>query len=463
MKKTLGLMVAVALVGCGDLEVPDFNNPSTDALEKNPTKSLVQAASTGIIIGSRVGIASTNGYVSQLGILGRESYVFDIADPRYIQELLETDGLDATSGAYGGNFWANPYRNIKNARSVVTALDNPSLTGFDDAEKDAIRGFANTMSALDYLHIINTRDSVGAVDAHGQRDAKGLFPMVSKAEMFERIVQLLDEAHTQLGQASATFPFPLSNGFAGFDTPDTFRTFNRALRARVAAYMQDWDGVLAALNDPNGSFLDDALTADNAADKLATGVYYTYSTGSGDALNLLNAPSIFVHPSIINDAEHNTELPGQPIDARVTAATEGGKTGTIRGLASTYGFTKYEGNGTASLPIIRNEELILLRAEAKIGKADYAGAEADINLIRSFSGKLVPLAPGTLNAGNAVDQLLKQRRYSLLFEGGHSWIDARRYGKLASLPLDAGDAPHFRNDHYPIPAAEVDARNNAAN
>ena len=48
-------------------------------------------------------------------------------------------------------------------------------------------------------------------------------------------------------------------------------------------------------------------------------------------------------------------------------------------------------------------------------------------------------------------------RYSLLFEGGHRWIDLRRYGRLDELPLDLPS--HQVNAIYPIPVDETAARN----
>ncbi|NIM60897.1 MAG: RagB/SusD family nutrient uptake outer membrane protein, partial [Acidobacteria bacterium] len=83
------------------------------------------------------------------------------------------------------------------------------------------------------------------------------------------------------------------------------------------------------------------------------------------------------------------------------------------------------------IPIIRNEELILLRAEINIGMNLISDAADDINFIRVNSGGLDPRT--NLDATNILDELLKQRRYSLLFEGGHRWIDMRRYGRLDDL------------------------------
>ena len=54
------------------------------------------------------------------------------------------------------------------------------------------------------------------------------------------------------------------------------------------------------------------------------------------------------------------------------------------------------------------------------------------------------------------NEILYNRRYSLMFEGGHRWIDTRRLGRIMDLPLDKTD--HRRNLRYPIPQGECDAR-----
>ncbi len=105
--------------------------------------------------------------------------------------------------------------------------------------------------------------------------------------------------------------------------------------------------------------------------------------------------------------------------------------------------------------IIRNEELILLRAEANIGLTNLATAVTDIDFIRANAGGLDPYA-GVVDQASLLDELLYNKRYSLLFEGGHRWIDLRRYGKLNELPRDL--PTHTVFDRYPFPIAECDAR-----
>jgi hypothetical protein len=449
MKKTIAMALCAAslsLGACG-LEVSDLNNPSINELLEDPTPSGVKAASTGLLIGSRAGKSAQNGYVAHLGILGRESYTFDAADPRFVTEMLSGASLDPGSPAFGGNFWAGPYANIRNANTVLAALDK--VTGLTDPEKEAIRGFAKTMQALDFLTIVSTRDTNG-----GPIDVAGPFttlaPIESKEKMLEHVSKLLDEGKGHLDAASESFPFPLSGGFSNFNKPATFKQFNRALKARSETYRKNWNEVLTALGE---SFLDPAKPLSLAAS-------YSYGSGSGDTTNGLTSPNLFAHPAIITDAEvkpgcvEDAADPFKCLDNRVKAKIKEVNSRTYQGLTSKYQFTLY--TSTAPVPIIRNEELLLLRAEANINlgtPAALTAAQDDINLVRAQAGGLPPVE---LVGENAVDVLLKERRYSLLFEGGHRWIDMRRYNQLSRLPKD--QPTHTVHDKFPIPVTETDAR-----
>jgi hypothetical protein len=125
------------------------------------------------------------------------------------------------------------------------------------------------------------------------------------------------------------------------------------------------------------------------------------------------------------------------------------------GAPSSLGFQIYPAI-TTSIPIIRNEELMLLRAEILLATGDKAGALAMINNIRVNSGGL---APSTLTASSPdadiVTEILVQKRYSLLLEG-HRWVDMRRYGRLNQLPLDltSGVNAHFVARVQPLPQGE---------
>jgi starch-binding outer membrane protein, SusD/RagB family len=114
-------------------------------------------------------------------------------------------------------------------------------------------------------------------------------------------------------------------------------------------------------------------------------------------------------------------------------------------------------NLAAPIPWIHNEELLLLRAEIRWHTNDRQGAIDDINLVRLHAGGLGPanLTPASPTA-DFVTELLYNRTYSLLWTQGTRWVDARRYGRTASLPIDRPGDIIYPN--MIIPAAECDAR-----
>jgi hypothetical protein len=442
----LRLAAAFTIAGCGELTVPDYNNPSIEALQGNPTPTTIAQAAQGMLIGSRTYMGAQNGYVSLLGIIGRESYNFDPADPRFITEML-IGPLDGGSPAFGANLYAFFYRNIRLGNTLLAAVDQ--VSGLTDAQKEGVRGFVKTIQAHDFLMLLNTRDDLGLPIDVGIDPTGPPAPIVPKAQVFARIVQLLDEGRTHLQAASASFPFALGPGFAGFDTPTTFLTFNRAFKARVDVYMGNY---AAAITSLSGSFV-------NTAASLDLGAYHPFSTQSGDIDNQIfdpNARAILAHPSIITDAQLRADGSRDLRTAKVTTLAE---PRTVQGVTSDLRFTIYN-SSEDPVPIIRNEELILLRAEARYNTADVPGALSDINFIRQTSGGLPPLTLADIATPAAfLDELLYNRRYSLLFEGGHRWIDARRYGLLGTLPKAL--PTHNVHARFPFPEGECLARDPA--
>jgi hypothetical protein len=446
----IGLLVSFN--GCDSLTSPNSNFGDLDELTTNPDRASLATAAQGLIVGYRAYFLGPNDIVSGLGILGRESYNHDVADPRFESEMLGGD-LQPSSPAFGGNFWSEPYLDIKLGQILLDGVDQVDETEVSAGEKEALRGFAKTMQALEFLTLVITRDDNCGCAITFPEDPRTPAPEATKSQVFDHIVQLLDDAKVDL-QGGTSFPFRFSTGFSGFDTPATFLQFNRAVRARVAVYLSEWDDALQALSE---SFLD-------TSGDLDLGVYHTFSTGSGDRTNELFQPSgdpnLRAHPSIAIDAEMQSD--GVTPDDRLLRKTRTITTRAYSGLCSpqsqfpdcTVGFDIYN-SSTAPIPIIRNEELILLRAEANIGKNQLGLAETDINLIRGQSGSLPAVT--LTSASQALDQLLYEKRYSLLFEGGHRWIDMRRYGKLSELPLDLPS--HQVNEMYPIPVGETAARN----
>ena len=452
IRRIASAVAAAALVaGCSSdrLVIPSFNDPAVGPADR----PLLQNLASGLLTEQRGGMA---GLVSNVGIFGRESYNYTGSEPRNTSFFLSVFPLD-NSGFTNGQ-WDPRWRNIRNALNLITTADGAAF--LTDAEKNAVRGYANTMRALDLFYVIATRDTLGAPTAVDV-EANSPQPFVSRDSVYRFISATLDQAATQLAAGGTAFPFNLHTGFAGFTTPATFRQFNRALAARVLVYRGTlgcgapcYTQALAALGE---SFLNAAPAAD-----LRRGVYHVYSTASGDALNGLNNqvnPDILAHPSFRPDAQARPD--GSP-DLRFTTklrtlSPARNAPGTGLGIPTDLAFTLYP-DQTTPLPIIRNEELILLRAEANIGLNNLTAALPDINYTRVNAGGLAPLT-SLGSATDAVTTLLYERRYSLMLEG-HRWFDARRYGRITSLPLDL--PTHFRVTVMPVPQAECVFRSTLA-
>jgi hypothetical protein len=122
-------------------------------------------------------------------------------------------------------------------------------------------------------------------------------------------------------------------------------------------------------------------------------------------------------------------------------------------ISAEYRFL-FPATNTSPSPIIRNEEVMLLRAEANWALGNVSVALQDVNNIRVVSGGLPTLA--SLPSGGAgLDIIMYEKRFSVMWEGSR-WVDMRRWGRLGQLPLDR--AGQFVAKVMPIPQSECDAR-----
>lgn len=443
-ERAILLPAAMALLaglgGCKEVTVPNYNAPSTDQLLTSPTAATVNTTVAGLLVGIR---GSVGTWATGLGVLGREVLNLDGAEPRnvnaYLIGPLEPGGFGVDQG------WTATYRNLRTAVTLLDALEK--VPDYTPAQKAAVRGFVKTVMAQDYVNLLRVRDTFGIVlDVNPDPTVLGDF--VTREEGYARAAALFDEGKADLAAAGATFPFKLTSGFAGFDTPATFLRVNRGLKARMDVYRGRWDDALASLGE---SFINTASTTPAA---LAAGVYHVYSTSSGDATNPLydaGPRALVAVPDFLTDAQRR---PDGSIDLRASSKAQVMPTSlSTQGVSSNVRITAYASN-VAPVPWIKNEELILLRAEAYNGLGNRAAAIADLNFVRVNSGGLAPLPANY--AGSLVDEILYNRRYSLFDEYGHRWVDMRRYGRLDQLPKALPSHRIF--PLVPIPVDECNQR-----
>ncbi len=436
--------MAVSQYGCPNRDFPDPNAPS-------PATLTLQSFATGL----ESQIRAIGTYLIGSGSVGREMIHFGQDDPRFRSEYVQGQP-DAGGGFVSGT--PNPrYRAIAQARLLIDQV--ATLPESQAAQAAAARGFANTIIAYQLLIIHNWQYDNG-LKLVASADPDGA-PIVPRQQALAEIARQLDDANAQLSQAgNVALPFRLSPGFRGFDSAQTFRQFNRGLRARVAAYQGDYATCLTALGQ---SFISNTPTAAN----MQRGVFHSYADAPNDQTNPLfqvvsaPLPNLWAHPSFFRDnTDTTTDTRLAKIFRREARTVEGLTASATLNVAAT---------NSSPLPIMRNEELLLLRAEANILGAtqNLANAEADLNIVRQAAG-VAPYPTGSTTAANALDRLIYERRYSLFMEG-HRWVDMRRYptragspnpnnlpGRLNELPIDR---PQDRIVvSFPIPLPEIPQR-----
>ena len=405
----------------------NLNNATVEDFLKNATQSELNNLVSGTESGMRNFLTL---YLDDVGTIGREGYHFATSEPRYVTDLLGADSATlSNSNFYITNPWAARYRVVKNCNILIQAATNSTF--ITDAQKRGYTGFARTIKAYQLLMNLNLTDSNGIrIDV---TDPDHLGPFVNYNDGLTAIASLLDSAKSDLSNAYVGFPLA---GFTGLDDAAGLTKVNRALAARVSIYQQNWQGALTALNE---SFF--GLNQD-----FKLGAYHVFGTGSGDQLNTMFIPQNqsgevrVAHPSYAADIE--------ALDDRINKATLRTSTASIpTGLSSNRDVWVYT-SSTAPLPIIRNEELILIYAEANIQLNNLDEGTKAINVIRNSHhlGNTQAVTKDEL-----ITEMLKQRRYSLFFEG-HRWIDMRRYNLLNTLPIDRPDDDVWTE--FPLPVTE---------
>ena len=456
------LLAAATLVGCS-LDLTNPNNPTLAGALTNP-----RAATSRMIVGVVATYRDNRAaQIRALGSFGRETYYMFITDGRFItgpyRDWKQNNSFEA------GTQWGARYGNYRNAYAAMKIVNSTSaLTG---PEKAGALGVLQTFIALDMLHVIEARGAIGAV-VDMTDDVNAVLPFVSQDSVYKWITALLDDAKGNLDTAGTSFYFPMQSGFTGARTPAGFAQFNRAIKARVEVKRGSL-GCGAACYTTALTALGSTWIANLDSTNRDDGVYVVFSTASGDILNGASFggdKNYYVHPSIdsiagvAQDDRYRRKVALSTSDCGTnytSPQTEVSVTATHR--ACTYF------SNVAPIPIIRNEELVLLRAEAEWFTGSTAAALTDLAAVRAGSGAtrggtaVVKFATPTTD-DEFEEELLLQRTLSL-YQEAQRFPDYRRFGKLAELGTLAQDvAQGFTVAPYSVlPSQECDARARVGN
>ena len=471
VKRALRATISVTVLLAGACSVDSLTVPNKNAPNLGGTQNSRAAVNLAVLGIMSLARNNEQGFLGNSAAYGREYWLMQ---PQFGGTISgpARDWKIASLG--GGAMWGGYFRNLRNVAVAKQVLDT-STASMSSAEKSAARGVIYTMEALEQLHLILGRDTVGTV-TRVTGTPTDIRPFVSRDSGYKFVTAILDSGLAALSAGGSAFPFTLPGGFigtpgggyspgaVGFDasTPAGFAKFNRALKARVEVYRASigcgapcYQAALTAL----GASFFTGVNGFTRANR-GLGVYHVYSAATNDVTNgyiPANGQFNYLNTSI-------KTIPGVTADLRYLEKVQpAALVGAVEGFTSDIEPTIYA-SFSAPSPIIRNEELILKYAEAQYFAGSQAEALAAINAVRTISGGLAARGPFA-DANDFKTELLAQIRLSLLFEG-HRWVDTRRLlgnvllqGIRFLYPAGVNEPSAYSvATSLPVPSAECDAR-----
>jgi hypothetical protein len=483
-RSALAAVVGLVLcAGCEQATVPNYASPNPDVATQQGFQTLV----TGLFGGARIDLFSI---VTEFAAFARDAGNFTNAEPRYITQLLG-DGQPISNSEFGAAGWNNQFQMVRTADSILRALpDVRSPVAYTAGQQAQIAGVIRTIKALDWMYLAEQRDTSG-VPLNGDQlnDVGAPAPILCNRDVWIAIVALLDSANIELNvDQTGPLPIILPPGFAAVSatagpstTAGAFAAFNRALAGKAnleLAYAIARSNAATTPTPTSAGVPDHAalLRADSAltasalyqpaalappaqgsfSDPLA--VYHSFSGSAGDLPNPINGEigtlrilSEFVAAvDTAHDRRWKNKFMVNPAQAQLTAYSS---------VSAPFIVDFYSSVGSP-IPIVRNEELVLWRAQVRLGLADLSGAWSLINTVRTQAGGLAA-EPATADYVSTRDALLSEQRISTVLESsGDRAISIRMYG-LATVADTTWGAADTHATLLPIPVTELAGRSSA--
>jgi hypothetical protein len=467
-------IIGAALAGasCKDQDVPFLTG-----VTKVPNSPVgMQNGVTGLISATRIDLGN---YIILSDGFARSAANFTNTEPRFI---TYNTGFAPITNTWI-SIWNNEYTDIAQARGLITLIPNiePAYTAQQAA---SLTGIIQTIEAYNYMLVAEIYDTNGAAIQTG---AAGLPPALCNKDVWAYIVSLLDSANAQLNIAGATPPpVVLPSGFNSVGTasgpstqPGAFAAFNRALAGKAGlelayAIARSAGGSAPTPVSPGSPDVNALTRADSAITSSAlynpgalvpnpTGgwasdnntVIINYSSSSGDQVNPINGikatywmlRELTTSQDTVNDLRFKAKFVNDTTPIQQQSFSQ---------IADQYHYGMYPSPGSA-IPLARNEDLTLIRAEIQIGLTNYGMAATLINDVRTQVGGL----PAATIANDFVDSrnaMMHEQQISTVSEpSGDRMIAIRMYGLAAVVDTTWG-ATDSHTTVDPIPFAETAGR-----
>jgi hypothetical protein len=386
--------------------------------------------------------------------------------------------LSASNPAPGAEYWVNIYSYIGRCNSAVEGLN--SSTHLTPAIKQQLLGESEFTRAWFYFYLVNL---YGDVPLTLTTDYKltSLAARTPKIQVYQQIITDLLDAEQKLSgrYLDATLLNPTT------DRVRPTKWAAAALLARAYLYLGNVTGDVSnfvkaeqqstmLIDGSNGIFSLSPLSTAFLRASLNNNeaIWQLQPVTSGVITNTPDAQA-FIIPATTGPGSQST-FPGY-LSANLLNSFEAGDarrtnwvgSATFAGTTYYYAY-KYKvssNNAGLNAPVtehvmmLRLGEQYLIRAEARAQQGNIAGAQADLNAIRTRAG----LSNTTANdKASLVTAILHERQVELFTEMGHRWLDLKRTGTVDAVMGTPGGACaakggtwNTNQQLYPIPAGDI--------
>jgi hypothetical protein len=459
--------LAVAVLGFGltlsgcDV-VDDINNPQAIT----PGQALDNIEGYGALLVQAYDALQAQSHYGQQFMLVPDALADNIRIPNTSSNRYPAFTENRT-GAHLGR-WGGHYGAINAMNIIIAGIDDLEDETATQAERDQIKGEAYFMRALNYFDLIRTKAYEPGREVDGwtegviirtepteNLESADFRERASNTEVYNLILADLQEAASLLDENERQT-----------NTPSAFvsEAAVKALQARVNLYLRNWEAAEAAAEaalaetsaalvtaDSDGAALVSAWSAVSHPESIFE---VTFTAGTDGAVTNSNASL-----QSLTDPSRAGFYDAVPTDDLIAAHEAGDarlalyEDFTVGTEALQY-ITKYTGTSAQDVdraPVFRVSEMFLILAEARAEQNDASGALDALNTLRNARGL------GDYSGSDIVDQVYRERRVELAFEG-HRFFDLKRRGLDIPKPQQPFNVLPYTDFRIlaPLPQSEVD-------
>lgn len=340
--------------------------------------------------------------------------------------------------------WRGAYTLMYSANACLEGLASNNSISVN--YKKQLVGETRFLRAFLYFNLVNLYGNVPLITStdYHKNEVLGRTPV---EEIYKGIIDDLTAAQTLL-----TPSYPTTNRFR----PNQYTA--TSLLSKVYLFQKKWD------------------LCEKAATQVINSGMYKLETNLNNVFLVSSNEGIWKLSPVYPGAEtwegyyfvptSNSVIPRNVVTNSLLSAFETGdqrknnwlKSNTVNGQLYYFPYKYKLGYDGATVPkenymVLRLAEQYLIRAEARAGQGDIAGALDDLNLIRSRAGlpNFIPTDPNLV-----LSAIQHERQVELFCEWGNRWFDLKRTGKADGVLSAIKGANWQGTDQlYPVPQPEI--------